>query len=75
MAKREKKNKAPSKRWEKYAIQGENVNRNHKFCPKCGEGFFMADHKDRYTCGNCGYTEFKSHKQKQEEAEDNSKDN
>jgi ribosomal protein S27AE len=19
----------------------------------------MADHKDRYTCGKCGYTEFK----------------
>lgn len=28
------------------------------FCPKCGPGIFMAKHKDRQTCGKCGYTEF-----------------
>ena len=26
-------------------------------CPKCQAK--MADHADRYTCGKCGYTEFK----------------
>ncbi|MCL4375264.1 30S ribosomal protein S27ae [Candidatus Marsarchaeota archaeon] len=28
-----------------------------KFCPKCGSR--LADHKDRLTCGKCGYTEWK----------------
>jgi len=28
-----------------------------KTCPRCGS--FMADHKDRYACGKCGYTIFK----------------
>jgi small subunit ribosomal protein S27Ae len=27
-------------------------------CPKCGPGVFMATHKDRVSCGKCGYTEF-----------------
>jgi small subunit ribosomal protein S27Ae len=26
-------------------------------CPKCGSR--MAEHSDRFTCGKCGYTEFK----------------
>ncbi|MEM0094525.1 MAG: 30S ribosomal protein S27ae [Candidatus Micrarchaeaceae archaeon] len=29
-----------------------------KFCPKCGSR--MAEHSDRYTCGKCHYTEWKS---------------
>ena len=28
-----------------------------KSCPKCGEGVFMAAHKDRLTCGKCSYSE------------------
>ncbi len=28
-----------------------------KFCSKCGAR--MADHKDRFACGKCGYTEWK----------------
>ncbi|MCL4381874.1 30S ribosomal protein S27ae [Candidatus Marsarchaeota archaeon] len=31
-----------------------------KACPKCGSG--MGEHSDRYSCGRCGYTEFKSKK-------------
>lgn len=31
-----------------------------KFCPKCGAR--MAVHADRYACGKCAYTEFKSPK-------------
>ena len=27
-------------------------------CPKCGAGVYMATHKDRVSCGKCGYTEF-----------------
>jgi ubiquitin-small subunit ribosomal protein S27Ae len=30
-----------------------------KTCPKCGAGVFMAEHKNRISCGKCGYTEFK----------------
>jgi len=29
-----------------------------KACPKCGEGYWMASHKDRNYCGKCKYTEF-----------------
>ena len=60
MAKKQTKNKAPSKRYEKYEVAGDSVKRKSKFCIKCGPGHFMAEHKDRYTCGKCGYTEFKT---------------
>jgi small subunit ribosomal protein S27Ae len=30
-----------------------------KACPKCGPGVFLADDKDRASCGSCGYVEFK----------------
>ena len=28
-------------------------------CPKCGPGIRLADHKDRFSCGKCGYFEKK----------------
>lgn len=28
-----------------------------KFCPRCGPGVKLAQHKDRVTCGRCGYSE------------------
>ena len=31
----------------------------NKTCPKCGPGTFMAEHKDRRTCGTCKYMEKK----------------
>jgi small subunit ribosomal protein S27Ae len=42
-----------------YKIEGERIERLRKECPKCGPGFFMAEHADRTSCGKCGYTEFK----------------
>lgn len=30
-----------------------------KFCPKCGAGVHLAEHKDRRSCGRCGYFERK----------------
>lgn len=30
-----------------------------KTCPRCGAGYFLAEHKDRFACGYCGYSEFK----------------
>lgn len=36
-----------------------------KDCPKCGQGYAMAQHKERSTCGNCGYTEFQKKEKKE----------
>ncbi|MBI5051549.1 30S ribosomal protein S27ae [Candidatus Micrarchaeota archaeon] len=30
-----------------------------KNCPKCGPGVRLAEHKDRRSCGKCGYFEKK----------------
>ncbi len=43
---------------ELYHIDGDKLERQRTFCPKCGDGVFMAEHKDRKHCGKCGYTEF-----------------
>lgn len=40
-----------------YDIKGDKVERKTRFCPKCGPGVFLAAHKDRKTCGKCGYSE------------------
>lgn len=56
-----------------YIIQDDGtINRVNSHCPRCGPGYFMADHYDRNSCGNCGYTEFKKkpiRKPKEEKAE------
>ena len=52
---------APKKSIQKkdaYKVEGDKVVRTKPVCPKCGPGVFMATHKDRVSCGNCGYTEF-----------------
>lgn len=30
-----------------------------KFCPRCGAPKRLAEHKDRLSCGGCGYMEKK----------------
>jgi len=47
------------KKREIFKIEGDKINRLRKHCPKCGEGIYLAEHKDRLSCGSCGYTEFK----------------
>lgn len=42
-----------------YEVQGDKLVRKNKFSPKAGEGFFMAEHKDRRTCGKTKYMEKK----------------
>jgi small subunit ribosomal protein S27Ae len=42
-----------------YKVNGGKLERSTRFCPKCGPGIFMANHKDRYTCGGCNYMEKK----------------
>ncbi|MFP3318551.1 MAG: 30S ribosomal protein S27ae [Thermoplasmata archaeon] len=44
---------------ELYEVKDGKLIRKRKSCPKCGPGVFLAEHQDRYTCGKCGYTEFK----------------
>ena len=53
-----KKEGSPGKR-ALYQVNGKSLVRLKKACPKCGPGVFLAEHKDRVSCGNCGYTEFK----------------
>lgn len=55
MAKKKRKPKRSPKIYQFY----KNGKAIKKTCPKCGPGVFMAEHKDRFTCGKCGYTEFK----------------
>lgn len=62
MAKKKTKNKIPSKRYSKYKVEGSTIKRAAT-CPKCGPGIFLAEHKDRQTCGTCHYTQFKSKEQ------------
>lgn len=44
---------------ELYEVNDGKLIRKRKSCPKCGPGVFLAEHENRYTCGRCGYTEFK----------------
>lgn len=61
-AKGGKPKKAPGaarSRIQLYKIHGEKLERTTRFCPKCGPGIFMANHKDRFACGSCNYMEKK----------------
>jgi ubiquitin-small subunit ribosomal protein S27Ae len=53
-----KKQRKPSKSTRK-ADYYQNGIKNKRECPKCGVGVFMAEHKDRFHCGKCGFSEFK----------------
>ena len=57
--KREKKHKEEKGVHAMYKAEGEKVSRARPTCERCGPGYFMADHHDRYTCGHCGFTRYK----------------
>jgi len=42
-----------------YKVENDKVTRLRPTCERCGSGYFMAEHKDRYTCGHCGFTRYK----------------
>jgi small subunit ribosomal protein S27Ae len=42
-----------------YKIENDKVARLRPTCERCGPGYFMADHGNRYTCGHCGFTRYK----------------
>jgi small subunit ribosomal protein S27Ae len=56
---KKEKPKAPKRRihdYKLFKVEGESLTRLRKECPRCGRGYFMAQHADRLTCGNCGFT-------------------
>lgn len=59
MAAKGKKEKVAIKRSAYYKIEGKTAVAERRYCPRCGPGVFMGEHKDRVSCGKCGYTEFK----------------
>jgi small subunit ribosomal protein S27Ae len=42
-----------------YKIEDGKLKRLRPSCERCGPGYFMADHGDRFTCGHCGLTRYK----------------
>ena len=56
------------KKIEIFKVEGDKITRMRRHCPKCGSGVFLAEHKNRYSCGHCGYTEFKSGGKKEQVA-------
>ncbi len=56
---KEKKKKQEKGVHAMYKIEGDKVTRSRPTCERCGPGYFMADHHDRYTCGHCGFTRYK----------------
>ncbi len=42
-----------------YKIENDKIIRLRPTCERCGPGYFMADHGNRYTCGHCGFTRYK----------------
>lgn len=60
---KEKKQKAPKRRvsvYKLYKVENDRLMRLRKECPRCGKGYFMAEHKNRLSCGNCGFTTYKT---------------
>ena len=54
-----KKIKPSTQVWKFYKIEGDQLKKLKKDCPRCGKGVFLSEHHDRDTCGKCGYTQFK----------------
>jgi len=54
--------------------EGDKIVSLRTSCPKCGPGVFLAEHKDRFSCGKCGYTEFKSTSNKNKAKEEVSRE-
>jgi len=58
-AKPQKKTKQEKKIFTLYKIESDKISRLRPICERCGTGYFMADHGNRYTCGHCGLTRYK----------------
>jgi small subunit ribosomal protein S27Ae len=57
MAEKTKSKSVARVRWY-YEVDGKNKLKLLKeACPKCGPGVYLAVHKNRKSCGRCGYKE------------------
>ena len=65
MGKKQTKKKVSPKASSFYSISGDSITSTKRSCPKCGSGVFLAEHKNRFTCGTCHYTEFKTSESKE----------
>ncbi len=59
----EKKKKEEKGVFKLYKVENDKVTRLRPTCERCGPGYFMADHGNRYTCGHCGFTKYKPAKE------------
>jgi len=59
-AKKKERNESPIYKF--FPVKQDKVERLRKECPRCGRGVYLGEHKDRLTCGKCGYTSFKKPK-------------
>jgi len=64
--KKEEKKKAEKKPKKKrpgifshYKVDKEGFKRLLPCCERCGPGYLMANHGNRFTCGHCGFTKYK----------------
>ncbi|MEA2055351.1 MAG: 30S ribosomal protein S27ae [Candidatus Thermoplasmatota archaeon] len=57
------------KKIEIFKVENDKITRQRRVCPKCGDGVFLAEHKNRISCGKCGYTEFKGSGKKPQKVE------
>ena len=50
---------AKMKQYQLYEVdyKAGKIKRNFTSCPR-SQGVYMANHKDRKSCGSCGYTEY-----------------
>jgi small subunit ribosomal protein S27Ae len=55
----QKKRKEGKKTFTLYKIENGKTVRLRPTCERCGTGYFMADHGNRYSCGHCGFTRYK----------------
>ena len=46
--------------WNFYKIEENKIQQSHDMCPKCGPGYFLAQHSNRLTCGKCHYIKFRN---------------
>jgi small subunit ribosomal protein S27Ae len=53
-------------RYKRYEVKDKKVVRKNRSCPRCGDGIFLAEHADRFSCGACAYTEWKKKPEKSE---------
>jgi small subunit ribosomal protein S27Ae len=59
----EKKKKEEKGVFTLYRLENDKVVRLRPICERCGPGYFMADHGNRFTCGHCGFTRYKPAKE------------